>query len=153
MWNQHWRCFLVLLLPGWKIQPPPAAEPQNNEIREGIITRKTWKQQHIYRLMCFRLSVHWNSPPPFSFLLQDHSERDEGVPTRRPHWPLQDDQTRERQTQRAQPAEVPQLRPLRAPPLSRAFFFLSPNLSSLLCFARIMAALCCRARTINNLHY
>ena len=47
-------------------------------------------------------------------LLQDHSERDEGVPTRRPHRPLQDDQTREGQTQRTQPAEVPQLPP--APP-------------------------------------
>lgn len=98
------------------MQSPPAAELQNNEIREGIITRKTWKQQHIYRLTRSQVVSPYRPLTPLSalllLLLQDHPERDEGVPTRRPHRPLQDDQTREGQTQRAQPAEVPQLRGL-----------------------------------------
>lgn len=38
--------------------------------------------------------------------LQDHTERDEGVPARREDRPLPDDQARERQAQRAQPTEV-----------------------------------------------
>lgn len=50
MWDQHWRpCVIVAWVKKKKLKrrSPPAAEPWNTMIREGIITHETWKQNHV----------------------------------------------------------------------------------------------------------